>query len=683
MTLIKCEAKLNLLDQISVPEDFNLANGHRPDGNFIVSRDRYGNTVSVYGDTQWDISTWHAEGRRTVLNFEFWRANALTPIRQEISRDARWLVFSMIWIGDDNPLSAGSLQGILTVIRALARNAENMSCSLLELLSEENRLIAFLNSKGPGPWANLKTLCSILSRLARIGEAQLGFCIVGEKIRKRLNTQFIQVKAQQKQTPPIPTEIYSSILSSLMRELDEWEKVAPEFLKIIQDCGKDPRYGRRDATQKVLAERLNIRCNKELSQWSDIASPCVRAYLKNKGVCDNVAGIASILVEVQAVAKLTIQALSGMRENEAATLPYACLNTSRAGGRNHRIIQGYSTKFSKGIKIVRWVTNKEGQRAIEIAQEIATAIYAACGTTADVRNKARSTRNIRPLFVSLSYTHACASKPRFKLDDHFFPIDLSLYKFGRLLSRILPVIREKDVLELEEIDEHRAWRSESKFQIGRPWPLATHQLRRSLALYAQRSGLVSLPSLRRQLQHLTEEMSRYYSRGSLYAVDLFGSEPAAFGHFSQEWQLSKVESEAISYARNVLFTDEKLFGGHAAFVSQRLRGTDSVVSPSTKAETLRMFKKGQLHYRETLIGGCTRSDECERPAMDWMNLQCISSNCGNMVGNLMKLESVVKEQMRAIEVLIPTSLLYRTEKANLAILTGALEKAQRWNVESK
>ncbi len=75
--------------------------------------------------------------------------------------------------------------------------------------------------------------------------------------------------------------------------------------------------------------------------------------------------------------------------------------------------------------------------------------------------------------------------------------------------RLFPIIEEEDIKELEDIDPFRAWHTEPEFAIGKRWPLTTHQLRRSLAVYANASGLVRLSSLRRQLQHITREMSLY------------------------------------------------------------------------------------------------------------------------------------------------------------------------------
>lgn len=679
MISIKKEAKLNLPAGIDSPDEFDCIDGHRPKSNFIISRDQNNQIASTYGDIRWDVSTWHPEGRLVVLNFDFWPKSELTSYRQKLSSDARWLMFSLIWVSEERPLAVASLKGMLMIIRALAFAAEKSGCSILDILSDEERLVAFLREPGLKRSTCVKGLSSLISRLIRIDDRQLGFSIVNNNFRKKILAENTEIRRRQRQTPPMPTVIYSAVLSRLMSELDDWEEVASECLRLLQDCGKDPRYGRNERVQRIWSGRMGFKCLKRLPQWEDVASPRVRQYLRAKGAADNVVGLGNVVVEVQAATKLVIQAFTGMRDNEAITLPFDCLLTNSIGGRSHRLVQGYTTKLSKSLKVVRWVTNNEGQRAVEIAQKIAVAIYAACGKTSEAPAHSRRPMNRRPLFPSTAYTYVCTNKRRFTLEDHFFPVDLGLYKFDRLLSRVLPLIRNEDIEELESIDEHRAWRSEAKFNMGAPWPLTTHQFRRSLALYAQRSGLVTLPSLRRQLQHITEEMSRYYANGSQYAKDLMVDGPLDSEHFSFDWQNTKVESESASYIANVLLSDEKLFGGHAAFVSQRLKATHQVLSARTRNETVRMFRKGQLHYRETLIGGCTRKDECSRPALDWMNIECISKNCGNMVGSLMKLELVVKEQARLVKSLPPASLLYRTEKTNLDILVGALERVRQEN----
>lgn len=159
-----------------------------------------------------------------------------------------------------------------------------------------------------------------------------------------------------------------------------------------------------------------------------------------------------------------------------------------------------------------------------------------------------------------------------------------------LFARILPVITDQDICELEHIDSYRAWRAEERFAVGRPWPLTTHQFRRSLALYASRSGFVTIPSLRRQLQHITEEMSRYYSTGSAYALDLFEGQR---GHFSEECQKTQPESAALAYVQNVMLADVRLFGGHGTWVEAHGK-TTGILTLEDRDKTVNHFKKGEM-----------------------------------------------------------------------------------------
>lgn len=673
MILTKFEAKLDLPHGATALEVYDAAAGQSPPDDFIISRRRDGTVASRYGDLSWDISAWHTEGRLTVMYFDFWSAGPLSAARDRLSRDARWLLFALIWLRDGAPLCVGTLVNYIRLTCALALYADDVSCRVLELLSDEKRLRAFADTRCAGSMTAM--LGGLLSHLVRIGEPLLGFGVVGDKLRKVLNARSRAYAAGLLQHPPIPTRIYSKILSCLAEELAEWEQVAPECLALLRDCGKNPCYGRKNDTQQKIAKRRG-RAWTRRPEWAELASPGVRAYLRGKGLADTLTGLASIVLEIQLVAKLVIQAFSGMRDDEALTLPYDCPDTTVSGSRTHRLMQGLTTKLAKGIKRTRWVTNKEGHRAIELAQQIAAVIYDACDASGGTEIKAETRTNGRPLFVSPAYLGFAGKSRKPPTDGHFFTGTLPLNAFDRLRARLQPIIEDPDLIELEQIDEHRAWRSEDKFQVGSPWRLTTHQLRRSLAVYAQRSGLVTLPSLRQQLQHITDEMSRYYSRGSQYAKDIFGDDTPDRDHFSLEWQSAQVESEAISYTLNVLLNDAQLFGGHAAFVTHRLQGGDGIVAAETRAETVRMFKKGQLHYREILIGGCTRSDECDSPALDWLNVECISNNCSNMVGNLTKLELVVAEQERLVQSIPPTSLLYKTENSNLVALVSARDKAR-------
>jgi len=394
---------------------------------------------------------------------------------------------------------------------------------------------------------------------------------------------------------------------------------------------------------------------------TDLVSERVQAYFGKRNKPITVESLSSIIGNVQYLLKLIILSFTGMRDNEGSSLPYNCLRTVVADGKKHYVIEGTTTKFNNGLeKKARWVTNQQGADAIVAAQAIACSIYKVFGIDP-------SAADDEPLFVSVRYLRM-AGTPLVPDGAKFIQAG---FDKKNLPEECFDAIEENDLQELEHIDPHRAWRSEECFQIGKRWHFTNHQLRRSLALYAQRSGLVSLPSLRRQLQHITEEMSRYYSRGSSYARNFIGEDK---DHFAHEWRAAQPESAGLSYILNVLLTDDDLFGGHATWAQHRLKSPDGVILIDREL-TLKRFKKGELAYRETLIGGCTNTQSCSKVALKWLHTDCLTDNCKNLVCSLPKLERVIAAQQCLVEAIDKESAEYSVEKEDLAILISARDKA--------
>ena len=247
---------------------------------------------------------------------------------------------------------------------------------------------------------------------------------------------------------------------------------------------------------------------------------------------------------------------------------------------------------------------------------------------------------------------------------------------GARAVRLAQRLSAEDIAELKRVDMHRAWEDEPKYTVGQQWPFTRHQLRRSLALYAQRSGLVTLPTLKRQLQHITQEMSMYYARGSAFAKGFIDTDKA---HFAKEWAEAQGLSEYLAYAEQVLFSDERLFGGHAAWTQSRAVQA-SPVSVYSREQTVRMFGKGELAYRETVLGGCASVEPCKSTPLDWMRLDCLESNCRNLVVMPSKLQRVIKAQQATVEKLRAVdeaSVESRIEAQTLQRLLDAQEKLMK------
>ncbi|BBB62324.1 hypothetical protein UNDKW_4051 [Undibacterium sp. KW1] len=642
------EPKLTMSVTAVPPDSFESLDYQSPCPDFVVSRNLDGSIASIYGDLIWDYTAYEPSTRPSVLNFIFWKTGKITNRRIQLTLETRYIIFSLIWLRSGNPLSNGTLRNYTIVVNELARYSEIKNITICNLLAEEKSLWDFVNSQKSG-WL-VETFTSMIKMLANTIEIDKRMKVVSGKILRLLRQRGIQYRRTLNQHAPIPTRIYSEFIARLKTEIINWKKIEEQMLLAIETCSENRSQRKKDKFG-----------NQKYTPISQLINQVCLDYLFENDLDCNVKSLSKIITEMQLVSKLTIQVFSGMRDNEAFTLPYDCLEESYANGIKHFFIRGNTTKFNNGRQVqTRWVTNLDGADAIKIAQRIALTIYKKLGI--DPTGQSQKKNEI-PLFISAGHLPLATLSPKRK-NGQLQPTKIAFSRLSALREKLIPKIQESDILELEEIDQHRSWRSEEKFQIGILWHFCSHQLRRSLALYAQRSGLVSLSSLRRQLQHITNEMSQYYAKGSAFAKDLIGDDK---DHFGLVWQRTQPESAGLSYIKNVLLSEEMLVGGHASWVKNQNMKSNAVLAVDRDLTMLR-FKKGEMAYTETIVGGCTNIDACKHPALDWLNFECLASNCKNLVCDPRKLDRVISAHKKFLISLDPNTVEYRTEKSNLEAL---------------
>lgn len=624
-----------------------------PDGT-VVSRYADGRVASLYGQLEWDWTPYN-NGKKSILNFRYFRKNeVLTKRRREIISEMRWLLYLIATTPGGKRYASRTLQRYMIMLRKIANYCEREAVSIRDLVGDPELLWTFVSISTGGVARDLRCF---LGKLARLGSDCTGYRVVDKKFIKAIKEVSDQYLASLKQHPPLPTRIYSHVLSVLFRELTDFELIATSYLNQTRDCAIHSQLGRYSRRKRAMKELLGKRGLTE--------------YFVAKGLHQNRRGLTSGLTRIFIYARLTIQAYSGMRASEAASLRYDCLEERKEFGRKIYIIHGTTTKLNGGKpKKTRWVTNGEGARAIQILQQITRLNH-----DLFVRGQPTNKSDLKavPLFASVGYFQIPGGGRRLDRKGEISAGAPCLaHATDEVRALLQPAIVEEDLRELEQIDLHRAWRSEPKFQLGVPWTLTSHQLRRSLALYAQRSGLVSLPSLRRQLQHITEDMSRYYAKGSAFAENFVHNNTR---HFASEWQATQPISSGLSYVKNVIFSDDVLFGGHGNWIARRLHdGSDHV--EISRDVTLKRFFKGEISYRETNLGGCTKVGPCDIRPIRWLNVDCVKG-CASLVGKLKPLERVISHYTNYVSTLDPSSPAYQSEKADLDVLVNVLERVRR------
>ena len=138
------------------------------------------------------------------------------------------------------------------------------------------------------------------------------------------------------------------------------------------------------------------------------------------------------------------------------------------------------------------------------------------------------------------------------------------------------------------------------YSVGKLWPLAWHQLRRTGAVNMHASGLVSDASIQYELKHAKVAMSRYYGRGH-HLLSSGLSEKA-----KREFVRSMYEVLAFEFSKLRESTYVSPYGD-----AHKLR----ILAPTSELDHKRLLKeakKGTIAYREHLLGGCANPSPCDK-----------------------------------------------------------------------
>lgn len=661
---MKLEARLDLPSPLG-PDPWDDALGIQIPLDHIICRDADGAPHTIR-EFVWPWTAYTKNRKRFVLHFYYWRVTKgglpkggldVSPDREALIRELQFLLTRQLYYGTEN--APRTLEQKLRTLYQLARFAESRHCTIHEVLTQSLLLDAFGASL---PDHYVQRWLIWLSFLRKLDpETQLGFLLATPKRRKELELRDKERRSNARQYAPLPTRIYAGLINNLSIELDDIEAHTPQLLAALRDGVK------LHAQAKAAQGGQGISIGRALLEKHGLVD-----YIARRGfnVGWGLRSLAGAITEIYQLCKLQIHVFSGMRHDEARTLPYHCMVTRKAGhGRTHSLIAGCTTKFNKGRRLrTHWVTtDREGFRAIRLAQKFADVIYESMGIKPDTSD---CSKDDSPLFASTHYLPWFLNHP--SAEESIPAADLSLNGLSKTLRlRLLPIIEEQDIAELEDIDQFRSWRDEPEFSIGRQWPLTTHQLRRSLAVYANASGLVSLPSLRRQLQHITREMSLFYGRGSTFCKNFIAIDPDGYKkHVAPEWQDGEDEAEMLAFTRDVLNSKEPMFGGAGNFY-QRQKERGEVM---TRLDVEAQMKAGLLSYTPGPLGGCTKPGGCDkRKGLAIIDIACATDGCKNLVGKHSKIIRVIQLKRAAVAHITSGSIEESFEREELE----ALERVER------
>lgn len=651
----------------AVAPDVALQNGAiAPSPDFVLCRDSDGNTTAVYKEQVWDFNPYRLSAKK-LNKIYFYTVFGSDGVEQQLLiEEAKYILYCLIYFvggGRLGKLSASTVANYWFVIRTALIFCDRQKqkpavgkLTLRQLLTTPVYLAAFL-SENKNSHMTMRLVSSLLRALILVGEDRLGYRVVSAGDLKFNRGVYYQ-------HPVIPTRIYLGLINSLSDLLDQMHGGVERFESFITNFD-DCYYGLQQSNQSALGigGKAHFR-------------PDMADALKQHGLdkvfigefsCERKRYFSSALLRMQYVLKLVIHLYTGMRDQEVLRMPYNCLTNEvyiketvdDNGVVRDRVkavsILSTTTKFTAYKKSESWFAPGEVVNAVKVAQAI-------CRGLANLY-KINTDENC-PLFLNPAILKNKQS------EVGIGSLAASNVKFAAIKDLL---IEPSDLQELSQTDTKRDFYSEAKFAIGQPWPLTSHQFRRSLAFYASNSGFVSLPSVKSQYKHMTIEMARYYSNGFENLRTIFGYydlEKKEFvlppSHVALEFQMGMPMAVANQLLSDVLFRDAPLFGGTGSYMEKQKARLDKaeVCIEAVRAETVARVKNGDISYRATLLGGCTKIGRCDAFLL------------GNYTECLSCEEAIIKPEMvnAAIEAASAELVNYAESSGEYQITKGDLER---------
>ncbi|SOU05660.1 hypothetical protein LMG19144_00699 [Xanthomonas arboricola pv. fragariae] len=647
-----------------------------PAADYPVTIDATESVVSRYGDPTWILTPW--TGKASRVNFgdgpAKGKAKPISPVNAGLLRllCAWWL-----W-GPSSVRTGGELLRRFELVRPLFVLCSEKGISAAELSAHphvRHQLSSVLHK------SQRRNLISIFHNLYDCRDT-IGFVLLEPAAIAALAAAI--PNRESAQTAYIPPRIWLYQLSRLRECLDDFiahERGIVDLYEFsiqayehnarndLSSRGLRPRNTRRPFTpSNTRLSGLQTGCIFH-GEFSQAAKKYGVYDLLNRWVGNEETGIqhatalSKYLTLTTYVGCAYLLNFSMMRIDEGWSLRSSCLAVERDdSGEDVFLLRGRTTKTTYD-EDARWITSPS-----------CTVALAAMQCVARLRTTAAQKSGLSPVTSSEAddpFLAVRAYEPWASRNADVAPSILPLVSSYDRLSQQNPKLFDLRQLEITRADLEDALLftptlDPQKFAVGKPWPLAWHQLRRTGAVNMAASGLVSDSSVQYQLKHASRAMSRYYSQGCRHVS--IGLSPSARDEFIRAMY------EAVS--RQLLATSSARF--LSPYGEKHKLEILKLVSSADHGTLISHARAGRVAYREHLLGACLNPSPCDKGGVESI-APCGGLNNGRPCNFLVydrarearyvELQRVIRERLTKSE---PGSPLQESLNIQLNVIEGAL-----------
>lgn len=644
-----------------------------PNPNIIISKGSTG-VVSRYKDNKWDLSPYSPSPNKEPI-FDFVRVlmidGDISELESEVIEEMKHFLLVLLYVNRGGRFGCISVSTFRKYFYSLAKMGRfcisvngkgNLHVlTLRDLLSRAQSFSLFANVNPDA--LTSRNMIDTFNSFRSVSEKHLGFKVIDVKFEE-------QIARQHNQHPVIPADLYLNLVNGLSEEIGRIGCLTARLTQLIAEF-EDKAVGRSHYVQKHLGiskKEYRLSVTKLLKKHR-----LHKLFAEHYKVTD-LATLITALYKIQYVCLHTIILYTGMRITEALNLPVDCigdevlspsiLNEDDSVAVESEVIDliSYTTKFTGVKETANWLANSDVRKAVDILKAIN------CGFSMAERKDFSDT-----LFVSPNHL-----KGKSRIRTVFKPCRHQPQWYNSL------IIRQEDLDLLRATNPEDQLRDET-FVLGNPWPLSAHQFRRSLAFYAANSGFVSLPTLTVQFKHLASGMTKYYCRNYESISSIFGyfdpdtnSFQLPTAHTLFDFKEARVAVVVDSLVRDVIYTETPLYGKSSNYVQRQRRDIEHADDPVNLLDVRRKTKeavaRGEIYYRETLLGGCTSPQDCDCRMLGEFT-SCLSNACA--VIKPQNVSEQIAELSRYIKYLDPGTGEYQVVEEELRELVAFQEREKR------
>lgn len=603
------------LDQLGLALDTPLAvptsRAYRPPSwppprDWVCIEDSEGNAVSRWGDPVWNLHPW--TGKTDSLNFgDGPKLNARSPEIDPANADIlRLLATWRIW-GPRGGGSPGSiLKGRLTQIRQIIALCSQHKVLASDLSRYPALIETVARSIAPSTFAEL------VAELDRLRDARelLGFELLDQAGIQRLKAA--QPGHAPEQTEYIPPRIWiylvmrlNECLADYLAHQQQIEECFAFCVAAYEENGvKENRIGRTRSSRTPFQNTPRGKTGNRsgiayLGLFADIARRFgIWDVLERWGgglATRGIGGLSSYLSLIQYAALTDVLSFTLMRVAEGASISKNCLvwHDDEVYGRIP-LIQAETTKTDPDENAL-WVTSPSVEPAIRVLKSVARMRLSCIGEWTDSGNPYLINHSVEPW-----------SKPK-KAERGLRPSVPSLASVATQFPKLL----DPQQLTVTDDDFRIALAvspalNQDLFQVGKPWRLAWHQLRRTGAVNMFASGDISDSSMQLQMKHLTRLMPLYYGRGN---TSLHLNENTRVLLVNEQYEAMGRQLAAVQTDRFVSPYGED----HKKKLLAPAAGGDpvSLVSEDDARAYEKAARQHHISFRRTVLGGCMKNGPCD------------------------------------------------------------------------